>query len=81
MKAIYVLLTVVFFLIISFIIHAIIELLYLWWAQSVSTEIVWTGVFGKSCALPLWLIYLLPIVAIFVGIGLGFFWWKKIYRD
>ena len=81
MKALYIFLTVVLMLILSFIIHAAVELVYLGWAESAGVEIIWANVSSKSCALPLWLVYILPIAAIIFGVFLGFFWWKKIYRD
>lgn len=80
-KFLYIFLTTILGLILSFIVHAAIELLYLWWAGAADKEVIWTEIFGKSCALPLWLIYLLPIAGIIFGIWLGFIWWKKIYGD
>lgn len=81
MKAIYILLTVILGIILSFIAHAVIEMVYLWWAKSAGVEICWTKIFGSSCALPWWLIISLPILGIILGLFLGFWWWGKIYQS
>ena len=64
----------------SFILHAILEMIYLNYALKNNLEIIWTTVFGKDvCALPLWLIITLPILGIIFGLAMGFKWWDIIY--
>jgi hypothetical protein len=76
-KIIYLVLWGLLGLIFSFIIHAIIELVYLKYAKPDSIH--WVKVFNGSCALPLWLIYLLPILFIILGLWAGIFFYKNIY--
>jgi hypothetical protein len=76
-KIIYIILWVLLGLLISFILHAIIELLYLKFTNPVNLH--WTKVFGGVCALPFWLIYLLPILGLIFGIWAGFFFWQVVY--
>jgi dolichol kinase len=78
-KTIYIILAAFLGLILSFIAHAVIEIVYLSWAEEHARTVKWVTVWGGNCALPLWLIYLLPILGIIFGIILGFFWWKKVY--
>jgi len=79
-KTIYIILTAFLGLILSFIAHAVMEMIYLAWARNNNVTVSWTVVIGEACcALPLWLIYLLPILGIIFGIVLGLLWWQKIY--
>lgn len=78
-KNIFIILAIILGIILSFLVHAIIEILYLNWAIKTNTIIEWVSVFGegKQCALPLWLIYFLPLLGIVFGFRLGFYLWKK----
>lgn len=78
-KTIYIILAAFLGLLLSFITHGVIEIIYLNWAEKNNVAVKWVTVWGGSCSLPIWLIYLLPILGIIFGIGLGFLWWKKIY--
>lgn len=78
-KFIYVSLAISFGIILSFIVHAMIEILYLRWASSHNITINWTDIGDGACALPLVLIYSLPVLGAVFGLWLGFVWWKKIY--
>ena len=78
-KIIYIILWLLFGLIISFIFHAIIEMIYLNWALKNNIDVRW--VLNGDCALPLWLIILLPILGIIFGLWCGFVAWRKIYND
>ncbi len=81
-KLAYVVLAVILGIILSFIIHGIIEMIYLNWAEKNNILIKWAVVWGdKTCALPLWLIWLLPVIGIAFGLWLGFWGWKKIYQN
>jgi len=77
-KTIYIILWALTGLLLSFIFHAIIELLYLKYADP--AKVHWVSVFGGICALPIWLIYLLPILFIAFGLFAGFYFWKVIYH-
>lgn len=77
-KIIFVALPVILGILLSFVAHAVIEILYLNWAIRTNAVIEWTRVSGdKSCALPFWLIYLLPVLGIVFGFWFGLCWWKK----
>ncbi len=77
-KTIYIILWALLGLIFSFIFHALIELLYLKFADPI--DIHWSTVFGGVCALPMWFIYLLPISFIALGIYAGFYFWNVVYK-
>ena len=77
-RTIYILLTMVLGLLLSFLAHAVIEMLYLQWAQAHNHTIVWTTVLGL-CALPLWLQIALPVVGLVGGFLLGRMWWTMVY--
>ena len=78
-KVVYVILWIFLGLILSFIFHAAIEIFYLRWAEKNSVAISW--VLNGACALPLWLIILLPILGIIFGLCLGLIAWQKIYVE
>jgi len=80
-KTIYITLAAVLGLLLSFIAHAGIEILYLNWAEKYDLPIKWVTIGSAGCALPLWLIVLLPILGILGGVLLGFFGWKKVYLE
>lgn len=81
-KFVYIFLWTVLGLILSFIAHGAIEMIYLNWAEKNDKPITWITVIGGGlCSLPLWLIYLLPILGVIFGIVLGFFCWKKLYGN
>jgi len=79
-KIIYLFLSIVLGLILSFLIHALIEIIYL---QNVNSATVnWHSVLGKgSCALPIWLQIGLPILGIVGGYLLGCWWWRIVYIE
>lgn len=75
-KTIYIILSTIFGLLLSLLIHAGIEMYFLNWTDKNNYQIIWTrGV----CALPLWLIILLTGAGIAFGIWFGFVAWNKIY--
>lgn len=78
-KNIFIISAIILGIILSFLVHAIIEILYLNWAIKTDAVIEWVSVFGegKQCALPLWLIYLLPALGIVFGFRLGLYLWKQ----
>lgn len=74
----YLVLWIILGLILSFIFHAIIEIIYLNWAKKNDLAVNW--VLNNTCALPLWLIFLLPIFGIIFGLWCGLISWQKIYK-
>jgi hypothetical protein len=76
-KIIYIIAWIILGLLLSFIFHGTIELIYLKYASPANLNEV--SVFGNVCFLPIWLIYLLPILGIIFGLCTGFFFWKKVY--
>ncbi len=78
-KIVYIILWVALGLILSFILHGIIEIFYLKWANA--NNIVVDRVLNGACYLPIWLIVLLPILGIAFGVWAGLFFWRKIYIE
>lgn len=78
-KIVYLILWIILGLILSFIFHAVIEILYLSWADKNNIVVNW--VLNGACALPLWLIILLPILFAILGLWLGLIAWRKIYIE
>ena len=78
-KILYIVLWVVLGLMLSFILHAIIEIAYLRWAEA--NNVIVKFVLGGSCALPLWLIILLPILGVIFGLWVGQIAWNKVYVE
>jgi len=64
-------------LMLSFFVHALIEINYLHWAESHNKVIT----FYYSCALPLLLQISLWFIGAVGGFFLGRFWWRKIYIE
>ncbi len=80
-KLVYIVLAAILGIALSFIAHGVIEMIYLNWAERNNVIIEWTTVWGeKACALPLWLIWLLPVIGAAFGLWLGFWGWKKVYE-
>lgn len=78
-KIVYIALWIILGLILSSIFHAVIEIFYLKWAEANNIVVHWT--LNGACALPLWLIILLPILSIIFGVWLGLTAWRKVYIE
>ena len=81
-KYIYNISWIVLGLLLSFIAHVIIEIVYIKYA--LSKEIVLTNhmAFGHGyCVMPVWLQILLPILGITLGVLAGRFFWRVIYIE
>ncbi len=63
--------------ILSFLIHAFIEINYLRWAESKNTIVVFAG----GCALPVWLQAVIFLAGLIGGYYPGRFWWRKLYVE
>jgi len=72
-KAIYLILFTILGILFSFIVHAVIEILYLKYAS----HIFWSG----GCALPAWLKYGLFILGAVGGFLLGRIGWRIVYVE
>lgn len=70
-KTIYLIFSIILGLLLSFILHAGIESLYLKYAK----EITW----HHGCALPHWLSIGLILAGLIGGYFLGRFWWRLVY--
>lgn len=79
-KFIYITLSIILGILLSFILHALIEIIYLKIAMAGGLTVQWTSLFGKaSCSLPLIVQILLLSGGIFTGYFLGNYWWQLIY--
>lgn len=62
--------------------HVVLELWYLSYAQAHGWTITWTKFFGIGlCALPVWLLYALPVAGIVYGYWQGTIWWRWVYVE
>ena len=80
LKPIYLLATTFLGFILSFIAHAILELLYIYFATSENYTIAWTSPVHRG-ALPLWLQIALVVAGLAGGLYLGFHWYKIVYIE
>lgn len=76
-KTVYLLATTVLGLILSFLLHAFIEINYLSWLEGQGR----TATFYGSCALPPWLQISLLVLGVASGFFMGRFWWRKVYVE
>lgn len=76
-EVIYLSLSVVLGVILSFNLHAYVEMAYLRWVMAKAKEIIFYG----GCALPIVVQVLIWILGIVGGYFLGKFWWRKIYIE
>jgi H+/Cl- antiporter ClcA len=76
-KAVYLSAATILGILLSFIVHAIIEVNYLSWAQSRGRAVAFYG----GCALPPWLQAALLVLGALGGFWLGRFWWRKVYIE
>ncbi len=79
-RPLYLALTTLLGLILSFGAHAMIEMWYLRWAETNHAIVVWTNALG-SCSLPLWFQILLPILGLVGGYFQGRVWWRLVYVE
>jgi len=80
-KTVYIFFTACLGALLSFIAHALIESLYLNWAESNDLTVAWHSLAGKSCALPPLLSISLLLAGVILGIWLGFTWWRLVYQQ
>lgn len=76
-NAVYLLAATILGLLLSFLVHALIEINYLSWMASQNILVSFFG----SCALAPWLQISLWILGAVGGFWLGRFWWRKIYIE
>ena len=76
-KAVYLFISAVLGILLSFLAHAGIEIAYLNWAQNAGQVVFWYG----GCALPLPLQIALLVSGTAGGFLLGRFWWRKVYIE
>jgi hypothetical protein len=79
-KIFYITLTIFLGLLLSFIVHALAEMIYLNYAFKNELEIQASYFLGVGwCALPVWVQYTFPILGIVGGYFLGIYWWNLVY--
>lgn len=78
-KTFYIIITTALTVLLSFIIHALVEIAFLNWAEINGLTVEWDPIFGKSCALPFIFSVVLHAIGLFGGIWLGFIWWNMVY--
>ena len=76
-KTIYLFLATILGVLLSFLIHAFIEICYLSWARGQNLAVTFYG----GCALPPALQIGLVIIGAVGGFFLGRYWWRKIYIE
>ncbi len=73
----YLVVCVILGILLSLLVHAGIEALYLTWATSAGKAVVWYG----GCALHPMLQFVLVLGGALSGFFLGRFWWRVVYVD
>ncbi len=76
-KITYLSLSVILGIILSFNLHAFVEMAYLRWVMSSGREVIFYG----GCALPNIVQVLIWVLGIVGGYFIGKFWWQKIYIE
>jgi uncharacterized membrane protein YgaE (UPF0421/DUF939 family) len=76
-KAVYLVAATILGVLLSFLIHALIEINYLHWMANQDIIVSLSG----GCALTPWLQIILWILGAVGGFFLGRFWWRKIYVE
>jgi len=81
-RPLYLTLTTILGLIVSYGLHALIETWYLSYADKHQLVIKWTMHFGLgSCALPEWAQYGLLVLGVVGGFLIGRVWWRMVYVE
>ena len=81
-KIVYIISSIFLSLQLSFLVHALIESLYIKYALAEGKVLENTKFLGKLyCVLPNWLNYGLLILAIISGYFLGQYWWRVVYIE
>lgn len=80
-RILYLFLATLLGLLLSFIVHALTEILILQYAIRMHRIIHWHAFLNSSCALPTILIISLPIIGLLLGNFLGRWWWRIVYLE
>ena len=81
-KTIYILVSILLGLLLSFILHGLFELAVIKAAFSQGKAIEGTYFLGVGwCALPVWVQYTFPLLGIVGGYFLGQHWWRVVYIE
>ncbi len=76
-KIVYLFFWVILGVILSFLVHALIELIYLNWAEKQGKVVSWYN----GCALNPFLQIAILVIGVCGGFVAGYFWWQKIYIE
>lgn len=76
-KATYICASTILGVLLSFLVHAIIEMGYLSWAEKNNFAVT----FYRGCALPIVLQILLIVGGVVGGFHLGRYWWRMVYVE
>lgn len=77
-RRVYVFLTIILGVILSYIVHGAIEIIYLKTVEDVTWYMHWGF---APCSLPPLVAYMLPVIGIVGGYFLGKFWWQLVYVE
>ena len=81
-KKIYIILTILLGVVVSFGVHALAEMWFLDWAESSDRDVAWSTIAGKGyCALPIWIQIGMLVMGVVGGYLLGRWWWKLVYVE
>ena len=80
-KTIYVMLTIFLGILLSFLMHALIEFTFLEYARVHGIRVNWNMALGASCSLPGFVQLLIIFLGALGGYFLGQYWWKIVYVE
>jgi len=81
-RPLYLVLTTLLGVMLSYGVHSVLELAYLWNAERNDVLVNWTQHFGVgACALPEWLQYGVLALGLIGGFLIGRIWWRWVYVE
>jgi len=81
-RTVYLALSMALGIIVSYGVHAVVELWYLGWAETKGRTVVWASHFGAGqCALPWCVQYGLLAAGVVAGFLIGRVWWRIVYVE
>lgn len=80
-KTIYIILSMVLGVMLSFLLHALIEFFFLEYARAHSVYVNWNMDLGASCSLPGIVQLAILLLGIIGGYTIGQYWWRIVYVE